>query len=441
MSVRVDSQLDYSKLEYSYSTLQYQKYVPESGQSSGLITQSGFETLFKIPADVVFNFSKCILEFDLTLPASATSTFLHKDSMAYIKQIQVYTPTIMLADIRNVNNYTKCVWMLENANEYFEYDPFGAGYGAGRQLRRNNSAAVNGTVNCPLHPVDNSQTSSPYFEKQYVEQSANATAMVEMLRFPLEMIRYSILSYNKSIYFGQPVFIRIYWAGINKIAFEAAANTPNPGTPYLSNITLSNIALVVAQEIDPSVRSQLMKKAETGYSFLMPWIEASMVPLSGSMQTVIVPTNRGMGKRLLRAIYSPFNQNEQLNTAYDNFSTSQTITSLWSEIDGQRIEPFNVNVTEYEDWMLMKQKLTGSITFSSNIYDYNWFWLSDFCKMATPSERRTLEDNEEKGVDISTKERVVKLTVQTTGAVNSNWYVWLITQKEVHIKGNQTYIS
>lgn len=444
MSVKIDKELDYKPIEYSYGQLTYQKFQPESGQSNGLITASGFETLIKIPP-ICFNFAKSILEFDAAVGGTAYS-YLHKECASFIRQIQVYTASgTMLADIRNLNNYTKCQWMMERSNEYFEYDTHGAATGAGRMLRRNNAAAgANGTVDCTLKPytaVNNRDTTAPYFEKQYVELSTNGGSLAEMIRLPLEMIRNSILAVNKSVYFGESVFLRIYWAGINKIGFQAAVNAPqtNPIPLNSGNIALTNISLIVAEETDPSVCSQLMKKAQDGYKLLIPWVENSMVPLSGSLQTVIVPVHKGMGKRLLRAIYTPFNQTEQLNTAYDNHVTSTMINTLWSTIDGKRLEPFNVNMAEYEDWALIKNKLKGGICFDSRMYRDNFFWISDFCKMSPPAENNDLEYNEEKGVDLS-KEHILNMTIQGDGTA-FNWYVYLITQRELNIKGNRSRLE
>jgi hypothetical protein len=60
--------------------------------------------------------------------------------------------------------------------------------------------------------------------------------------------------------------------------------------------------------------------------------------------------------------------------------------------------------------------------------------------MKTPAEKNPNELNEEKGVSLQTP-HTLSLNAQMTTPVAYNWYVFLITQKELHVKNNKVHVK
>lgn len=229
-------QLDYSKVSVSHPSYSYNRILPLSGnQQANITTAGGNETLFEIPSKVC-NLGESRLEFSMLIPtttasanlatiATAFSTYVFKDVVSPIRQLQLYTRSgLYLCDIPYFNNYTKCVRKyFTKLDDYLKYEcnynsysstviganPFnennaiagpipGANSSVGRFLRKNNvvsaepnifssnansyqapSFTLNQAANFPYcvnnsnlsirH--DNSLASSDFIEPQYFESS------------------------------------------------------------------------------------------------------------------------------------------------------------------------------------------------------------------------------------------------------------------------------
>ena len=107
------------------------------------------------------------------------------------------------------------------------------------------------------------------------------------------------------------------------------------------------------------------------------------------------------------------------NLAYDTDNINQAaITTFYTLLDNQRLQEMNLDCSKGDDWMLLQEKLRGSVIQSSNMYNYNWFWVDDF------SQSKRLYDknyNEEVGLDLSV-ERKYDVYLTTTGALNNYAY-------------------
>ena len=74
----------------------------------------------------------------------------------------------------------------------------------------------------------------------------------------------------------------------------------------------------------------------------------------------------------------------------------------------------NLDCSKGDDWMLLQEKLRGSVIQSSNMYSYNWFWVDDFSESNRLYEKNY---NEEVGLDLSV-ERKYDVYLTTNGNFN-----------------------
>ena len=121
----VSKQLDYSKHECVKPHYRMTKLTPREGAGNTTVTVSGGQqTHFDIP-EHAWNPAKSVLSFTFNPAAGGaanTSHFVPMDSLALIRQIQLYTRSgTMLVDLDHVGTYTKTkvVWKPETELEKF----------------------------------------------------------------------------------------------------------------------------------------------------------------------------------------------------------------------------------------------------------------------------------------------------------------------------------
>jgi len=143
--------------------------------------------------------------------------------------------------------------------EYLTYDTFQNADGFGRYLRPSNSL-VSQNLKTAATPFalryNNTNANVNYLEPKYLEPGTINTAdPVFNIMLPLEMIKNSIFSLDKSLYVGEIINLRIVWNSSIKIAFTSLSVTIPTATPhaYDANINISNLALYLAVETTPEI--------------------------------------------------------------------------------------------------------------------------------------------------------------------------------------------
>lgn len=198
---------------------------------------------------------------------------------------------------------------------------------------------------------------------------------------------------------------------------------------------------------------------------MIPWVTQYKQSQNASVNSVTMRITSSLGKRLLKIYWAPYNQTEQLDTAYDHnvgptdptgtilanaAPAVQKITSFYTLVNNVRTSQYNYNVMSSsfgiaqqsfnDDYDQRKNKLKGSCIFSRNEYYYNWVWCEDFTdnvplmeKPLNPDENTYLD-----GLDITKGEIKYDIfvnqgVVAPANAVPVNYYVYILTLKELTI--------
>lgn len=422
------------------------------------------------------------------------------DNLSTIRQLQFQARTgVYVVDVNEVGNYTKIVWKPETKlDEFLSLENHDNGSGAGSLLQKCNVGAVpqlsfDDTVvagqfasafdaaadgdptdaelkaefdivrasldNLVLPPATSSRRHNdtllangtgnyspinvPFNEPKYFSGGAINTAdPVINVKIPLGMIYNTLLSLDKTIMFPEIMNLRIVWNATPKIYYyNNDAKSTGGGTLAVAggNITVSNLKLFLAVETREDVINSLRQKISSpeGMSILMPYVHSYKTNLTSTSQNVVLKFDRGHGQRLQKIYHSLFNNTESKNTAYDNDNRSDAkLLSFHTTLDGQRLQEFDVDTSVYEDYMLLKDKLKGSVLMNSDIYQYNWFWCDDF------TNNRPLWDkdpNEMCGLSLD-QERRWEIDATTANA-NHNHYSFIVVQRELRIKSNSIELS
>jgi len=460
MESTVSKELDYKKLNYIHPTYRMTRIFAQSGATTQTISSSGGqENIYEIPI-APFNLYQSYFTFTALIPETRTAApvnyynFVFRDVFSWWRQFQIYTRGgIYLMDLNELSNYTKVVWKAEiNTLEFLDLDTDVPGattlttLGAGAMLQRSNAAPD--TKDRPTGSVVGGELSSAssiaYTENKYLTTSAvangaQAGALYFNIQFPLKLLKNTICAVDKDIYLGEILQLRIVWNALSKITFAATSNDQKytgATNALTNNISISNMALYLATEKNQSIINNLVEKVSSGgIQMLIPYVYTYKSNLTGSSVSTSLRFNRGHGKNLQKIYYAMFNGAETTNTAYDNDNLVLTATGLNTKINyyytllnNQRIQEYNMQCNQWDDYKLLREKLKGSITQNSNIYNYNQFWVDDFCNY-----EKLWDDNSnlDSGLDLSVEQKWdIYITLATLMAGTAmNHYAFAVTQK------------
>jgi hypothetical protein len=473
-------QLDYKKSEYMHPTYRYTKVLQQAGgQSATITTAGGQETIFELPIKCM-NLNRSYLDFSVNLPAVADRfQSVYYACFPFWRQVQLYTRSgIYICDINEFANYTKVVWNPETKlSEFLNYQKTGvasniapaavgatpAMVGLGCLYERSNgmagaapAAGVAGTnppalagagVTGPGNVSTVNYTEPIYFKNT----GAVNQQLVINVRLPLNMIYNSIFSVDKDLYFGEIILMRIVYHPTTKFSFLNTAANPIVPEIQTQNATLNNIALYLAVEknegIVNSLRSQILS---SGLNVLIPYVYTFKNTLpAGQNISISQRFNRGHGRRLLKLYHSAFNSVESINTAFDHSNVIHytaggaldggKILSYYTLLNNERLQEFDLDCRQLNDWEYHKEKLRDSVLQDSRVYSVNWFHCDDWTGIFD-SKKKDEKDNLETGLTLDLEQRwdiYITSANPDPGAGPAyfpyNQYTFAITQKMLTI--------
>lgn len=453
----VSKELDYKKVDYIHPTYHIEQIYPQSGITTQTMSSAGGqENIFEIPANV-FNLSKSYITFTATIGASGGGIYnaIYRDVCSWFRQIQIYTRnSVMLMDLNELANYTKMVWKSDvNMLEFLELDTDVVGVdqpstsGASAMLQRSNDTGALG-AGTSMRPtitggtIAQSASSIAYTENRYLTFGTVAVASVINVSIPLRLFKNTICALDKDIYLGEVIQMRVVWNSIGKVYFTAT-NNAGVGTGAISAvqpIAISQLTLYVATEVNPIITADLQKKvSDGGFQVLVPYIYPTKTALTGSTVNTTLRFSRANGKNLQKIYYGVFRADETANYAYDNNNVpaagvNPKINYYYTALNGRRLQNYNMQCNAWDDYKLLQEKLKESITQNSNIYNYNQFWVEDFCNSGDLTKEN---HNLDCGLDLSIEQKWDIFTTIAAAAVTANTvfnhYSYAVTQRVLSV--------
>ena len=416
------------------------RYEPQYANTNGqpiVLNANQTPVVITLPS-LVFNLFQSYLLYSVNIPRASVGNYIWYACQALkeISQIQFYAGSSMyMADIQNLQNYLDIVMKREEERDDFLSNGIFTGTYTtngpinvipalrnSNQTQVPNAARVDPGTGLIIDPIQ-FRTPNPseinYQEPAYFNVSALNTGISYLVQFPLGLIKWSIFSIDKSMYFGQNTYLRVTFGPISKICYMSTSNAhpsangkasylpaisqPSIGAPYdalnapyQGPIQPVALQLMLAVETNQSLIDQIKNKVESGMSMFIPWIQPAKVPNQGTNQTITHNLDPAMGKMLMRVIHSVYNAQEDIDTAYDHSNTpmiagtvdinglgvNQKIQSYYTSFNGQRIQNLSLDCTysgPFLDYMQQRRFLRRSILGNLNVFQYNWHHVDDFC--------------------------------------------------------------
>jgi len=400
-SIVTADQINYEQKLFSHPSYRMEPQYPNTfGQTISLGT-SQTPVVINIPPEV-FNLSQSYINYTVTLPASAAFTWYARQALAEISHVQFYSGNSQwICDLDNLNNYLDITLKKELSQEDF----------LSLDLSLNNIGASNVQLNAipalrnsnmTTGNVDNGpgfSSSINYLEPAYFSVSPNATAVTYNVQFNLGKIKNTVFSIDKNLYFGQTMYLKLYFGPVSKVAYASTgANQPSDGvkSAYLGAATIANLVLQLAVESNQSMRAMIINKVSTvGQEYIIPYVQAFKNSNSTGSQNISLQLDQGNGRTLVKVYHAPYNSQEQFDTMYDHCNCNnappvagvtppQKVQVYYTQLNGKRNQDININCTStaangpFLDYMSHRRQLRGSILMNANIYQQNWFHCDDF---------------------------------------------------------------
>jgi hypothetical protein len=437
MTSIVAPELDYKPVDVSHGTYQFSKSTPQVSLDAvdSISTAGGEETIFELPSKVM-NLGKSILSFQANPTVVTTYKWMHADSIAFIRQLQLYTKEgLYLCDIQDFNMYMKCINRKSNRiSDVQTFDkPAAAGDGYFGGIFCGNSAAQQDLAS---QRPDRTPCKTSFIEPAYcIGGGADGTATpVINIQIPLSRIVDSIVGQDRDQYFGESVYLRIVWAPATDVYWKSTSAT-NPveggAVTFDGNITVSNLVLYTAIEQNPLIVESLRQKFMSGdLKYNVPYVYMNNQSLTGTAHNLQVRYSRAHGSKLKKIIWGPFSATNTKNLKYDNSNLAGTrVADFYTMINNVRNTQYNYVPATGNDWLDHKDKLVGSSILSSNEFRYNYTHVEDFTGALSTNQNPNIYD----GLPLDTE---VKYDIQATTAGALKHYIYAVTLKTLTLSPN-----
>ena len=459
-------QITYQQSVYSHPSYVFEPQFPNTfGQPINLNTGQNPVTM-NLPPEV-FNLAQSMLCYKVFLPRTATAGhFIWRalQGLAEISHIQLYTASgRWLADIDNLQNYLDVVCKKElTLHEFSSLDPSLTSVGcsntpAGNIPALRNQNMTNATVAAGAdYPSSINYDEPGYFSvgQASAPGAAPNPALGDVsysVQFPLGLIKNSLFSLDKNLYFGQTIYMKLYFGPISKVCYDSTNNVgPTRGAkvPYQEAAVITDLQLMLAVESNQDLRAMTMNKvqSEGGLSLLIPYVQAFKTSGASTSQNVNLQLDQGNGRSLMKVIHAPYNSNEQLETMYDHCNANNILgtteppktQNYYTQLNGKRTQDININCSAningspLLDYMSHKKQLKDSILRNSNIYQYNWFHCDDFSDIPSKDNNGDLIS----GIPMSISPITWSFVGLTMNNINLQHYTWCVFVKAYNDSGS-----
>lgn len=427
MEVESSKQLVNDVKIYRKPTYRLNKLLPQAGSQNVTITNAGGnETLIEVPI-VDHNWARSHLSMVVTPVASGANAYnlFYGNVISPIRQLKLSTRGgLDLCLLNYANNYTNITMAPETKlSEFLTYQSStfnnteGGSFGAvvnGGNVPTNFFGPSSGAYFYRYDGVADGKDSNSIADNIYNEphyfitsdvttDTKNQPSPVLKCKIPFALFKETIFSLDKDIYANEVLVLTITWEQSQKIITittqaDDGSNNKTPAvapSAYTADIKVSELALFLATNRDESVKNSLMQKVyePSGLTMLVPFVKSWKTGLGpSSTQSLSQRLSKGDGI-VLRKFYSAvYNNTESKNTAYDHdcrtsvlvnasMALGKKVQTFYDQLNDQRLTDYDYNVSKYDDWFALREKLRGSAIQTADMFYYNWFWLQDFSGM------------------------------------------------------------
>ena len=190
------------------------------------------------------------------------------------------------------------------------------------------------------------------------------------------------------------------------------------------------------QLIDTDTKAKVLGD---GLNMMIPFIWSDKQNLQTATQNISLKYDPHNGQRLMKVFHSSYNNTESGSTCYDRDNLNNAkVLSYYDEVDNERQTQYDINTSNYDDYLIMRETLGGSCIFSYDEFYYNYLNVLNFCEEDDVGSRKKIQDNYIDGKQINKEIKYSKY--MTTANVALNHYTYAVCLRQLTITANGPFI-
>lgn len=302
-----------------------------------------------------------------------------------------------------------------------------------------------------------------------------ASAFYVSFQIPLSQIKESLLCVDKDLYFGKNLMLSIDLAQGQNLGYVHTVMTDGkvdlslnardksslnavlgqdiyftsgaPGTTTGSP-TLSSFRLWVAKPDNEIAKAAIKQLVETsGIDLYVPFVQYNRFTLASAAGSNSVPVllDASRGRSILRIWSTVCSATETgYGVALNNNATNITNTYLLasqgyrytyiqSKFNSVPEQDAKLDIASAEDWLVLRDKLEGSVIQNREMHVFNSFWLSDYSSVRSIDFDAVNQTMAGVPLGQSSVSYTIELTTAAAG-VSNNVHTWPVFQRQLSIK-------
>lgn len=393
---------------------------PKEGGASFALTNAGGPTrtfALETNPDKGIIFANCRLAFDAligndeqTVTAyrpTATGMIMYALTCTFLQKITLQTVTgVVLDAIDRCDMVMRQIILFDTPmNEFLTYDTYEMGigntytkyYGKIRNFIRPSNAEISSYrtawigLNRGTHTVPPQLAEKNYIEPTYYfyvtkdnADKATGTRRFVSVDVPMSIFKHSLWQNDDVIIFNQPLQLQLYFNARKYIGYVSKNPLSNVGKINAAALNLScnisNLYFYQAVEQNEALNAFARQQMMQGFTVTTERTTLVQEVLTGTRQVFSLRFNPTFGPSLLRVYAAVWMNNETNPATLYNFSNVSTddidggnliCSSYYAKWRGERTPDYNLDVSNDEDWVHLKEHFDGSVVSTMNMFRHN----------------------------------------------------------------------
>jgi hypothetical protein len=445
MSESISPELNYSPVVNNHSTVIFRKVTPQGASTVALSTSSSVGPTEIIIAPSVFNPSKSRLNFQLQLPAPATTVnaaWINANALSALSRVVVYdsASNSVLLDASNFEKYAALV--VPASTSFREFSTKAAtNVGTGVLASTSANSQLNpfediGKCNSLVNVTsDNTALASTSGTNAYMGRKQNfvgadITAVFVDFSIPFSAFKHTFLSVNKNVYSPSNLVLQLYWNSLDNFVWNAKSITdPTTTVTSAASGNINNIALQLANEGNLAIVSQVINKVMTSgitLPFAYPTVTRQAISAS-SAHSYQLQLTKGYGQRILAVISAHFNTAATINLR--NEHERDTLTTYNTFLNNVALKyPNGFNCLAGEDYYYGNREYMedSAIQTIGEYIKAEWFHCDSFFG---EKPLHSLDQTQIDGLDVGTQSSTWSIQANLSTSTAYTWITAIIGQK------------